>query len=265
MGGRMRISILNKNNSDNYKNEYKKMMKILTSKCITFEKKKYAYFDYMNTYLFNTWPYRGTYLDIYEYLRHIGISENNKKITLDNLLNLIEFLLNMQLLLESSKYYSERTTYSVKCSSIIFHNIPVLLEEYSYQAYDIDDKVYIYQQDIEYEDILETLPDNIKELILTYKSINSNGIKTKRLILEKIYYYLEKHQEKYKKYNPTIYNTIKIVITKMGIIGNMDKKYQELSNYKLKKYYDYCFELIMYLIKTENILKYRDEIRNYNE
>ena len=48
----------------------------------------------------------------------------------------------------------------------------------------------------------------------------------------------------------------------MGIIGEIDKKYMNLSNYKLKKYYDYCYEMILYLLETENILRYKDEIKN---
>lgn len=259
----MRISIWNRTNTTNYKKEYQKIIKILSSKCITLNKKTYSYFDFINHYLFNSWTYRGTYLDLYEYLDSIGIYLNHKKITQDNLLNLMEFLLNMQQLIESSKYYSKNIIYSTKCSSILFHNIPVLLEEYNYQAYGIDDKVYILPKDINYEDILETLPDNINELILNYRRINNNGIKMKRMILEKLYLYLEEREEEYRKYNSSIYNTIKLVITKMGIIGPIDKRYQNISSYKLKKYYDYSLELILYLLQTKNILKYKDEIRNY--
>lgn len=260
----MRITIFNKNNTSSYKKEYLKIIKILSSKCITLNNNSYSYFNFVNKYLFNTWNYRGTYLDLYEYLESIEVTFNNKKITIDNLLNLIEFLMNMQLLIESSKYYSKNIMYSVKCNSILFHNIPLLLEQYNYEAYSIDDKVYIYKKDLLYSDLLETLPDNISELILMYSSINNTGIKQKRLLLEKIYLYLDKNSDKYKKLDSPIYNTIKLVITKMGVIGNIDKKYQDISNYKLKKYYDYCFDLIIYLIKTEDILKYKEEIKNYN-
>ena len=64
-----------------------------------------------------------------------------------------------------------------------------------------------------------------------------------------------------KIYYPSIYSSIKLIITKMGIIGDIDKKYKSLSTYKLKKYYDYCFEMICYLIKSEKVMKYREEIR----
>ena len=258
----MRISIFNKNNTSNYKSEYLKIIKVLSSKCITINNNSYNYFNFINKYLFNTWNYRGTYLDLYEYLDGVGITINSKKVNLDDLLNLIEFIMNMQLLIESSKYYSKNIIYSVKCRSILFHNIPLLLEQYNYEAYNIDDKVYIYKRDLLYTDLLETLPDSLSELILMYSSINNIGIKQKRLILEKIYNYLDKDSEVYKKLNSPVYNTIKLVINKMGVIGNIDKKYRDLSNYKLKKYYDYCFELVIYLIKTKDIIKYRDEIKN---
>ena len=48
----------------------------------------------------------------------------------------------------------------------------------------------------------------------------------------------------------------------MGVIGNIDKKYQSLTNYKLRKYYDECYSLICYLIQMENINKYKEEIKN---
>ena len=106
------------------------------------------------------------------------------------------------------------------------------------------------------------LPSEYKELLLAYKNIHNTGIKMKRLILHKIYERFIKDSEKYKNYNSPIYTSIKIVILKMGIIGEIDKKYMNLSNYKLKKYYDYCYEMILYLLETENILKYKDEIKN---
>ena len=261
----MRISIFNKSNTISYKDEYKKIIKVLLSKCINIDNKNYNYFDYLNSYIFNSWKYRGTYLDVYDYLKSIGVGLDNKKVTIDSLLNFIEFILNMQQFIESSKYYSKNTIYSTKCRSILFHNIPLLLEEYGYEAYSIDDKVYVYKKDISYDELLETLPDKINELILNYISINNNGIKMKRMILEKLYFYLDKHKEKYRKLNPSIYSTIKIVITKMGIVSEIDKKYKNLSNYKIKKYYDYCFELIIFLLKSEEIYKIRDEIRTYSK
>jgi len=76
----MRISIFNLENKSSYKDEYIKMMKVLNSKCITFNKKNYSYFEYVNTYLFNNWKYRGTYLDCYSYLDFIGVNVNSRKI-----------------------------------------------------------------------------------------------------------------------------------------------------------------------------------------
>lgn len=258
----MRISIFNLNNNDTYKDEYIKIIKVLNSKCITMQRKTYSYFEYINTYLFNNWKYRNTYIDCYEYLKFIGVNVNSKKISLDGFINLIEFILNIQILIESNKYYNDNTTYSVPAKSIIFHNIPLILDKLNYQAYDLDDKVMIFKKDIDYEDLFNIVPDDINELILSYSNINNNGIKTKRIILNKLYNYLLVDYEKYKSYNSSIFSSIKLVINKMGVIGDIDKKYQNLSNYKLRKYYDYCFNMITYLLRTETINKYKEELKN---
>ena len=258
----MRISIFNLNNNDTYKDEYIKIIKVLNSKCITMQRKTYSYFEYINTYLFNNWKYRNTYIDCYEYLKFIGVNVNSKKISLDGFINLIEFILNIQILIESNKYYNDNTTYSVPAKSIIFHNIPLILDKLNYQAYDLDDKVMIFKKDIDYEDLFNIVPDDINELILSYSNINNNGIKTKRIILNKVYNYLLVDYEKYKSYNSSIFSSIKLVINKMGVIGDIDKKYQNLSNYKLRKYYDYCFNMITYLLRTETINKYKEELKN---
>ena len=258
----MRMSIFNLDNNDTYKDEYFKIIKVLNSKCITINKKTYSYFDYINTYLFNNWKYRNTYIDCYEYLKFIGVNVNSKKISLDGFINLIEFILNIQILIESNKYYNDNTTYSVAAKSIIFHNIPLILDKLDYQAYDLDDKVVIFKKNIDYEDLFSIVPDDINELILSYSNINNNGIKIKRIILNKLYNYILNDIDKYKSYNNSVYQSIKLVITKMGIIGEMDKKYQNLSNYKLRKYYDYCFNMITYLLRTEAINKYKEELKS---
>ena len=167
----------------------------------------------------------------------------------------------MQLLMNSLKFYSENTKFSIKAKSILVHNIPLLLESYGYQAYSLEDRILVLEKALEYDDLTEVLPSDIYELLLSYKSINNNGIKVKRLILYKLYEYLENDMEKYKSYQTSIFNSIKLIVTKMGIVGTIDKKYQHLSNYKIRKYYDNCYEMILYLIETENILKYKEELK----
>ncbi len=256
----MRISIFHLENNKTYKEEYHKMIKVLGSKCITFEKKEYTYFDFVNNYLFNNWKFRGTYLDCYEYLESIGINTKSRKITKDSFINFLEFILNIQLLIQNLKYYSEKMEVSMKCNSILKHNIPLIIESYGYQAYSLDDRILILEKDLSYDDLMDILPEDIYELLLSYKSAKNNGIKMKRLILYKIYQFMIEDIEKYKSYNSSIFTNIKLIINKMGVIGEVDKKYKDLSNYKLRKYYDNCFAMIVYLLNTENILKYKEEI-----
>lgn len=257
----MRISIFNLNNKNTYKDEYNKIIKVLNSKCILYNKDTYTYFDFIDKYLFHHWKYRKTYLDCYSYMEFIGVSPNNKKISEESFLNFLEFLLNIQLLQESINKYKS-AIFNDKAQSILYHNIPIIIENMGYQALDIDDKVYLLKQDINYEDLLDLVPNNLYELLISYNLIENNGIKTKRLILNKIYNIMNKDIDKYKSYNNSILISIKTVVNKMGIIGDIDKKYKDLSTYKLRKYYDYCFQMMMYLIKTEYILKYRNEIKD---
>ena len=223
----MRISIFNRSNTSSYRDEYIKMIKVLNSKCIVFDKKSYSYFEYINTHLFNNWKFRGTYLDLYEYLNSIGVNINNKKVTLDNFINFLEFILNIQLLIESIKYYYDNTKYTVPCKSILYHNIPLILESLGYQAYNLEDRVLIAPIGINYDDLGNILPNDIYELLISYKSINNNGIKMKRIILNKIYNYMLLDIDKYKSYNSTMFSSIKLVCTKMGVITDIDNKYKE--------------------------------------
>ena len=260
----MRKTIFNIDNKNNYKDEYKKIIKVLSSKCIVLDKNKYNYFDFINKYLFNNWNYRDTFIDVYSYLDFIGVNINNKKINEKIFFNLLEFLLNIQLVFESNKYLKENTIFNPTSYSVLFHNIPIILDKYGYEAYDLDDRVLIYKKDFSYEELFDLVPNDIYESILYYNSINNNGIKIKRIILNKIYNYIIKDIDLYKSYNSTVFSSIKIVINKMGIIGDIDKKYKNLSNYKLRKYYDNCFKMMCYLIETKNIYKYRDEIKKSN-
>ncbi len=258
----MRNSIFQLELQKTYKDEYLKMLKVLMSKCISFKKKEYSYFDYVNEHLFNNWKFRGTYIDCYEYLESIGVNLKSKKISKDNFMNFLEFLLNMQLLTNSLKYYSDDTKYSIQCKSILSHNIKVLLDSYGYQAYSLDDRILILEKDLNYDSLMSILPNDIYEVLLSYKNINNSGIKMKRLILFKIYDYMSKDIDKYKNYNTSIFNSIKTVITKLGVIGDIDKKYNGITNYKLRKYYDNCFDMMTYLIQTEKVLKEKEEIKN---
>ena len=257
----MRLSIFQFENSKTYKEEYSKMIKVLSSKCVSFDAKEYSYFDYVNLYLFHNWKFRGTYLDCYEYLESIGVSVKGKKISKESFLNFLEFLLNMQLLMNSLKYYTDHIKFSIPCKSVLVHNIPLLLDSYGYQAYSLEDRILILEKDLSYDDFTNILPDDLLELIYSYKHMNNNGIKMKRMILYKIYQYMLQDVDKYKAYHNSLFTTVKTVVNKMGVVGEIDKKYSNLSNYKLRKYYDNCFAIMVYLMKTETILKYKDEIK----
>ena len=70
----MRKTIFNLEDKINIKDEYLKILKVLNTKCVIYNKKNYTYFDFVNNFVFNNWEYRGTYIDVYDYLDHIGIN-----------------------------------------------------------------------------------------------------------------------------------------------------------------------------------------------
>ena len=258
----MRKNIFNIDNKINIKDEYIKIIKVLSSKCVLYKKRSYSYFDFINIFIFNNWEYRSTYIDLYDYLNHLGINIKSKKINNKAFLNLLEFILNIELFIENNRYYSDNVTISTQCRSIIQHNIYLILDNLNYEAYRLDDKIIIYKKNLDFNSLLDILPNDIYELLLSYNNINNNGIKIKRLILFKIYQYINKDYDKYKNYNSTVLTSVKFIVNKLGIDGEIDKKYKDISSYKLKKYYDYAFTMMIYLIRSEIVLKYRDEIRD---
>ena len=98
----MRKTIFNLDNKIVIKDEYLKIIKVLNSKCVLYKKKSYTYFDFINTHIFNNWEYRSTYIDVYEYLNHLGINIKSKKINTNSFLNLLEFILNIELFIENN-------------------------------------------------------------------------------------------------------------------------------------------------------------------
>lgn len=258
----MRKTIFNLDNKINIKDEYIKIIKVLSNKCVLYKKRSYSYFDFVNTFIFNNWEYRATFIDLYDYLKHLGVNIKSKKISNNSFLNLLEFLLNIEYFIENNNYYSDNVTINTQCRSIVQHNIYLILESLDYESYRLDDKIIICKKNLDFNNLEEILPDDIYELLLSYNNINNNGIKTKRIILNKIYQYINNNYDKYKNYNSTVLTSVKFIVNKLGIDGEIDKKYKDLSLYKLKKYYDYSFTMMVYLIRSEIVLKYRDKVRD---
>ena len=258
----MRKTIFNLDNKINIKDEYIKIIKVLSNKCVLYKKRSYSYFDFVNTFIFNNWEYRSTFIDLYDYLKHLGVNVKSKKISNNSFLNLLEFLLNIEYFIENNNYYSDNVTINTQCRSIVQHNIYLILESLDYESYRLDDKIIICKKNLDFNNLEEILPDDIYELLLSYNNINNNGVKTKRLILNKIYQYINNNYDKYKNYNSTVLTSVKFIVNKLGIDGEIDKKYKDMSLYRLKKYYDYSFTMMLYLIRSEIVLKYRDKVRN---
>ena len=91
----MRKSIFNIEKKTTYKDEYSKIIKVLSSKCLSLDKKNYTYFEFVDTFLFNNWKYRDTFIDLYSYLDYIGVNIKNKKINENNFINFYQIVFNL--------------------------------------------------------------------------------------------------------------------------------------------------------------------------
>ena len=261
----MRKSIFEIENRLDINNEFKKIMTMLLKKNTIYRGVYYySYFEYIDKYIFNQWPYRDTFIDTDEYLLHIGISNQqviNDKIDEGNFLNLLEFILNLSKLFKNEIDNSRSTINDQKLISILDHNIPLILEKMNYKAININNRIEIIKRDSDVDSVLELVPEDIALVLLSYNDIRiKDNIDEKKHILKQIDLYIETNKNKYRSLDKRLLDTIGTIVDEMGINHVIKKdKYKKLSNKELLEWYDKCFLLMIHLIRLETINKIKNE------
>ena len=105
--------------------------------------------------IFLKWKYRDTFIDVYEYLEHIGVDYEKtliygvEPIDKTTFLYFLEFLANMWVLIkkEDSIELSQRAIATME-------NIPKILEKMNYKLKELEDKVIIAKRDSDVDSIL---------------------------------------------------------------------------------------------------------------
>lgn len=254
----MRKSIFDIENRLNIDGEFRNFLQCLFEKnSIYFNDEFMDFFEFLDDYIFNLWHYRDTYINLREYLNHIGISRemllHGYNVSEKAFLNFLELLLNLNCIIEE-KFDFSSICYSIRVKSIIEHNIPLLLEKMNYVSYQEGDKVLIRKRDADVDSILDLVPDNIQILLLEYNDIRNNNIESKRTILKKMDLYIEERKAMYKSLGAVTYDTIQVIVNKMGINHpRTEKTYIDIKNDELIKWYDKCFKLMIHLIRTEDV------------
>lgn len=216
--------------------------------------------------VFLKWKYRDTFLNVEEYLEHIGIdyeqvlTYGNHNIERQNFLYFMEFIANMTWLMG----LEPKIELSNKAKAYI-ENIPRILEKMNYTLKELDDKVIITKRNSDVDTILTKVPDNIAHLLLEYNDFRiSNDIKAKKAILKAIDLYLDEDNKKIKKQIRGIDNglvdTFETILNNMGINHqNKNEVFTSISDDEKNEWYDKCFLLMIHGIRAIDVNKIKKE------
>lgn len=259
------MSIFELENRLDVRKEFDSIVSALNQKDTIFYDGSYMSFHhFLNKYIFNLWEYRDTFTDLDEYLEHIGISNRMisgyDSLKKESFLNFMELLLNLLLVIDYKIGMDNVDFINIKTKNILPHNIPIILEKMNYEIYNYEDTVRIRKRDADVDSILDIVPKNVSELLLSYNDIRNNNIDSRKSILKKIDVYIDKNKSKYKSYDQKLLDSIDTIMNKMGINHEPDEyPYNELKENDLIEWYDKCFKMMIHLIRTEDIIKIKKE------
>lgn len=218
--------------------------------------------DALDNTIFLEWKYRDTFLNIDEYLEHLGIPVDDiytygvGNISEKYFLYYIEFWANMQLLIRKKGNLIIEISQKIEA---LFQNMNLILEKMNYKLNKQEDKIIITKRCIDVDATLKIVNKELSERILEYYDFRiEKDIHEKRKILKDLDLYIEKNID-VKSFDRETDGTIGVIVNKMGINHPIrEEKYKNLSEEELLKWYDKCFLLMLYVIR-------RKEVKNINE
>ena len=211
--------------------------------------------------VFLKWKYRDTFIEVDEYLEHIGIDYERTllygalPINEDNFLYYLEFLANMWDLIKKED--------SIKLSNkaiATMENIPKVLEKMNYKLKELDDKVIIVKRDSDVDSILTAVPEDIANILLEYNDFRiKNNIEEKKKILKKIDLYIENNIN-IKSFDKGLDDSIGMVVNKMGVNHPIkEKPFISFKEPQLMEWYNKCFLMMIHAIRTIEVNKIKNE------
>ena len=256
----MRKSIFEIENRIDINKEYKKLMSALfESHTIYYESSFMSLFDFINEYVFNLWEDRETFVELEDFFSHIGLN-SSEYVSLESFLNFLELMLNLIYVL--NKHYDNGIFYSIKVKNIFEHNVPIILEKLNYKVVDIKNRKIIIKRDADVDSVLEFVPDNIADLLLSYNDIRCNNLESKKSILKNIDLYLESdlNKKNFKSLDSKLWDSIGTIVNKMGINHPIqDEPFLSLKHGEIISWYDKCFKMMLHLIRMKEIKSYKNE------
>ena len=218
--------------------------------------------DAIDSNVFLKWKYRDTFLDVNEYLEHIGIREEaiiylEYHIDEETFLLYIEFIFNMTNLL-----YKESSIKIQPLTMAAIENIPIILEKMNYKIEEIkNDKYIITKRNADVDSILTKVPNKISSILLEYNDFRiREDLEAKKKILKDIDLYIEKHKEIKNQIEKALDDSIGIIVNKMGVNHPIkEEPYKSFTDEQLIEWYDKCFLMMLHAIRTIEVNKIKNE------
>lgn len=256
----MRKSIFEIENRLDINKEYERLvLSLQESHALIYKSEFMSLYEFLNDYVFPKWQYRDTFVDLDDYLEHIGINIHSPIIIEEMFLNFLEFLLNIWKTAVNVINFNNVVVCSEIAFNIIEHNVPILLEKMNYTIKEESGKLLIIKRDSDVDSILDIVPVDISFLLLSYNDIRNDNIEAKNRILKSLDLYIEKDKRKYKSYDSSLYDSIQTIVNEMGVNHPVHEKYKDMSETELCSWYDKCFKMMIHLIRTEDIICMKNE------
>lgn len=259
----MRKSIFEIENRLNINKEYERLIDSLFEESSIYYNHQFMdFYSFIDEYVFNLWDNRDTFTSLDEYMEHIGVNKYQTSLSEVSFLNFLELLLNLSDTIKRKIGINSISFNSIKVKNIIEHNVPIILEKMNYQFVEYNNKICIIKRDADVDSILNIVPENIAELLLSYNDIRNNTKESKISILKSIDVYLETDENKksFKSIDSKLVDSIGTITNRMGINHPINvEPYLSLSETDIINWYDKCFKMMIHLIRTREIIQIKKE------
>lgn len=254
-------SIFNIENRLDIQKEFEKMILVLHKTQDNIYLSGYGYVSfikYVNHKIFKNWPYRDTFLTVGEYMEHLGINDKilqfEENITKEVFLYYIQFILNMT---NNYEYVRESKK---EMHIALMNNIPLILEKMNYKVEYTEDKVIIVKRNADVDSVIDKISLPLAKRLLEYNDFrNENDIQEKKEILKAIDLYIEQNKKEISGLDSKLYNAIGTIVNEMGVNHPINKKFEDLTEQDLIKWYDKCFLMMLHSIRAVEINKIKRE------
>lgn len=217
--------------------------------------------DAIDKKVFLKWKYRDTFIDVNDYLEHLGIKSENvllfgaDRISKTSFLYYLEFFANMFLLIkeDGSIELSNKAIAAIE-------NIPKILEKMNYKLKKLDDKVIIVKRNSDVDSVLSMVPENIVDILLEYNDFRiKDNIEEKKKILKNVDLYIEKNVN-VKSFDRELDSSIGMIVNKMGVNHPIkEEPFKSYTKEQLIEWYDKCFLMMIHAIRTVEVNRIKQE------